>query len=105
MLHKRKWAYFLITPFSACLCVAGKHDSSTDGGGGLRGVHLQGFGEQRSRRVPRHHGGVSAAAAQAAVKTEQFPQGPEASFTAPLATPSGPDWANGPGSGHEEGPG
>lgn len=100
-----KLAYFLIISFSACLCVAGKRDSSADRGGGLRRVHLQSFREQRSRRVPHHHAGVSAAAAQAAVKTQQFPQGPEASFTAPLAAPPGPDWANGPGPGHEEGPG
>lgn len=68
-------------------------------------MHLQGFGEQRPGRVPHHHGGVGAAAAQAAAKTQHFPQRPEASVTAPPATPAGSDWANGWSPGHEEGPG
>lgn len=74
-----------------CLRVAGQHDSSTDGRGGLRGVHIQGVGEQRTRRLPRHHGGVGAAAAQAADKAQHFPQRPEASVTAPAAAAAGPD--------------
>lgn len=75
----------------ASLCVAGQHDSSTDRGGGLRRVHLQGFREQCSGCVPHHHGGIGAEAAQATAKTQQFPQGAEASVTAPPPTPARPD--------------
>lgn len=89
---------------SPVLHVPGQHDRSTDRGRGLRRVHLQGFGEQRPGRLPRHHGGVGAAATQATAKAQQLPQRPEASLTAPAASPTGSDWANGPGPGHEEGP-
>lgn len=60
----------LTVPSCACLPGAGHHDSSPDRGRGLRGVHLQGFREQRSGRVPHHHGGVGAAAAEAAAETQ-----------------------------------
>lgn len=81
----------LTAPSCACLPGAGHHDSSPDRGRGLRGVHLQGFGEQRSGRVPHHHGGVGAAAAEAAAETQQFPKRPEAGLTAPVASTAGSD--------------
>lgn len=84
--------------------VPGKHNRPSGGGSGLRRVHLQGFWEQRSGRVPHHHPGVRAAAAQAAAETQQLPQRPEAGVAAPSAASAGPDWANGPGPGHQEGP-
>lgn len=64
-------------------------------------MHLQGFRKQRSRCFSHHHSGVSAAAAKAAAKTQQFSQGPEESVT---TAPARTDWANGPGPHHEEGP-
>lgn len=82
--------------------VPGHHNSATDRGGGLRRVHLQGLGEQRSGRLPRHHGGVGAAAA---AEAQQLPPGPEESLAAPLAASARSDWANGPSPGHEKGPG
>lgn len=48
-------------------------------------MHLQGLGEQRPGRVPRHHGGVGEAAAQAAAEAQQLPQGPEEGLAASLA--------------------
>lgn len=69
----------------------GHHDSSTDRGSGLCGMLLKGFGEQRSGRIPRHHGGVGAPAAQAAAKAQQFTQRPEAGLPAPLASPAESD--------------
>lgn len=68
-------------------------------------MHLQGFGEQCSGCIPRHHGGVGAPATQAAAKAQQFTQRPEAGLPAPLASPAESDWANGPTPGHEEGSG
>lgn len=91
--------------FISSLHVPGKHDSSSDGSGGVCRVHLQGFWKQCSGCVPHHHLGVSATAAQAAAKTQQLPQRPETSLATAPSTSAGSDWANRPGPGHEEGPG
>lgn len=48
----------------------GQHNSSADGGCGVRGVHLKGFGEQRAGRVSCHDTGVGTAAAQATDETQ-----------------------------------
>lgn len=101
-------SHLALLPFSFLLCrlhVPGKHDSSPDGSGGVCRVHLQGFWKQCSGCVPHHHLGVSATAAQAAAKTQQFPQRPETSLATAPSTSARSDWANGPGPGHEEGPG
>lgn len=77
--------------FSLSLLTSGQHDSQTDRGGGLRGVHLQGVGEQRAGRVPHHHGGVGAAAVQAAAEAQQLAPRPEASVAAAAASAAGSD--------------
>lgn len=69
----------------------GQHDRAADRGGGLRGVHRQGLGEQRPGRVPRHHGGLGEEATQAAAETQQLPQGPEEGLAAAPAPSARPD--------------
>ncbi|XP_042163290.1 rho-related GTP-binding protein RhoN isoform X2 [Oncorhynchus tshawytscha] len=59
--------------------------------GSLRGVHLQGVGEQRTGRVPHHHAGVCAAATQASAETQQLPPGPQ---TGVPAAPAPPAWSD-----------